>query len=271
MQKLKYLILFSALSAGLLILFGPIVLPDNFQLPEISQSVQNKDVIIIFNSGGWGNTPLDKAKDFAPVVEGIQQTLNQLGYNSIVLPYQRTRENLLGKISGAKEFFNSFSNSSQDLAAKIEALNKNFPDKKIILAGLSNGGDFVSETYRKLSFKVQNSVYAITAGTPFWADNFKSNNILQLNNNGKDSLVEGNVKPLLSTALAAPFKWFWAKLNEQNISFSQVFQINGHDYSWNSPKISSVIVSFLDSKLSRSKSADGKEDLSSLTNYVNTH
>ncbi len=251
MQTLKYSIIFFIFLASLMVFFGPTALPDNFQLPEISQAVQNKDVIIIFNSGGWGNTPLEKAEDFAPVVEGIQQTLDQLGYDSIVLPYQRTKGNLLGKISGAKEFFNSFSNSSRDLAAKIEALNKNFPDKKIIMAGLSNGGDFVNETYQKLSFKVQSSVYAITAGTPFWARQINSDNVLQLDNSGKDNLVEGNVKPLLSALFKAPFKWFWAKLNEPNISFSQVFQINGHDYSWNSSKISSSIISFLDNNFAK--------------------
>ncbi len=45
------------------------------------------DVIIIFNSGGWGNTPLEKAEDFATIIRGIQETLNQWGYNSIVVSY----------------------------------------------------------------------------------------------------------------------------------------------------------------------------------------
>jgi len=228
-------------------LFGPTILPDNFQFSDPIRSVQNNDVIIIFNSGGWGNTPLNKAQDFAPIISGIQQTLDGLGHNSVVISYQRTKQNLWGKISGAKEFFNYFAHSSQDLAVQIEVLNKTFPDKKIILAGLSNGGDFVNKTYEKLSGKTKSSVYAITAGTPFWANPLSSNNILQLDNNGQDSLVKGNVKSLLPLALQAPFEWLLAKIDKSNASFSQFFHINGHDYPWNSSKVSSQIISFLDS------------------------
>ncbi|MDP1538928.1 MAG: hypothetical protein Q8M00_02755 [bacterium] len=235
MKKFKYLFFSLVILGCLFFLFGPKVIPDNFQPQEILETAKNSDVIIIFNSGGWGNTPLEKAEDFAPIIGGMQQTLNEWGYKSVVIPYARTKDNFWGRITGAKEFFNSFRNSSKDLAKEVELLGKKFPDKKIIVAGLSSGGTFVNETIKKISNTVQNSVYAITAGTPFWTEKLKSENILQLDNNGKDTLAIGEVKSLLLSLIKAPF--------------TGKFYAPGHDYSWSSLEVSSQIVTFLENKL----------------------
>lgn len=234
MKKFKYLILILVISGGLFFLFGPEVLPENFQPQEFLGLVQNADVIIIFNSGGWGNTPLEKAEDFAPIIEGIQKTLKDWGYQSVVIPYTRTRNDFLGKITGTKEFFNSFQNSSGLLAKEIEFLAKNFPGKKIILAGLSNGGTFVTETYKKISKDVKDSIYTIAVGVPFWEEPIKSENVLRIDNNGKDSLAVGEIKSLFFSLIKAPF----------------IGRIHapGHDYFWASPEVSSQIISFLENK-----------------------
>lgn len=248
MKKLKYFILSTIILGTLFFLFGPKVLPENFQFQELVNSSSQTDVVIIFNSGGWGNTPIDQAEDFEPIIKGIQNTLSNWGYNSIVIPYIRTKDDLLGKITGAKEIFNSFQNSSVDLADKIEIINEKLPDKKIIIAGLSNGASFVTETYEKVSEEVKDSVYTIAVGSPFWTETFQSVNILQLNNNGKDSLVEGNAKDLLLTFFRTPFKWLFSRISGQNYTFSQVFNIPGHNYSWGSPEVSSQIVTFLEKR-----------------------
>lgn len=234
MRKIKYSIISLVIFGSLFFLFSPVAIPENLQSQEVLDIAADKDVIIIFNPGGWGNTPLEKAEDFAPIIEGIELTLNEWGYNSIVIPYIRTKDNLFGKITGIKEFFNSFQASSEDLSERIEFITKNFPDKKIIIAGLSNGASFANESYGKISEEVKNSVYAIAAGTPFWTDTSQSDNVLQLNNNGKDSLAKGNVKSLLLSLVKAPF--------------TGSFQASGHDYSWSSPEVNSQIVNFLEDK-----------------------
>jgi hypothetical protein len=231
---MKEIIITLVILIGLFFLFGPEVIPDNFQLKEITDTVTNSDIVIIFNSGGWGNTPLEKAEDFAPIIEGIQETLNEWGYKSVVIPYARTKDNLFGKMTGMREFFNSFQNSSEDLADRIEFLSKNLPDKKFIIAGLSNGAAFVNETHGKISEEVKNSVYTIAAGTPFWTETIDSDNILQLDNNGKDSLAKGDVKSLLLSLIEVPF--------------SKAFYAPGHAYLWSSSEISSQIITFLEDK-----------------------
>jgi len=246
MKKIKYLIFALIVSTGLFFLFGPEVLPENLQFRETLNLGAESDVIIIFNSGGWGNTPLEEAMDFTPIVEEIEQILNNWGYDSIVVPYKRTKDNLFGKISGAKDSLDSFKFSSKVLAEEMEFLTKNFPNKKIIIAGLSNGGSLVRETMKKVSEEA--SIYAIEVGTPFWAETFESENVLKLNNNGKDSLATGEIKHLVSSLIKAPFKWIFSKFDGQNLCFSQAIQVKGHEYFWSSPEVGSKIVAFLEDK-----------------------
>ena len=119
MREIRYFILSLVILGSLFFLFGPKVLPENVQFEELLNSTSQSDVIIIFNSGGWGNTPLEKAEDFAPIIEGIQEILKEWGYNSLVIPYTRTKDDLSGKITGARDFLNSFQSSSEILAEKV--------------------------------------------------------------------------------------------------------------------------------------------------------
>lgn len=247
MKKIKQFILGLVVLGGLFFLFGPEVLPDNYQFEELLNLTSEKEVIIIFNSGGWGNTPLEEAEDFVPIVKGIQEILNEWGYNSLVIPYARTKDDLLGEITSAKDFLNSFQTSSEILAEKINFLTENLPDKKIIIAGLSAGATLADETMKKISEKSQ--VFAIEAGVPFWHQAFESENILQLNNNGKDSLAVGEVKSLLFSLMKTPWDWIVTKIDNQSSKLPRIGQIAaGHSYSWDSPGVGPEIITFLEDK-----------------------
>ena len=248
MRQIKYLVILLVISGSLFFLFGPEVTPENLQPQEILNLAKDNDVIIVFNSGGWGYTPLEKAWDFAPIIEEIQGTLSEWGYSSAVIPYNRTKNTLIGKVAGAKDFLNSFNFSSETLAEEIEFLAENLPDKKIIIAGLSSGAAFVNKTYEKVSEEVKGSVYAISLGDPFWTKTFQSDNLLQLDNNGKDSLAEGEIRTLIFSLMKTPFKWLLAKINGQNLTFSQAIQSPGHEYLWNSGEVGPEVVTFLKDK-----------------------
>ncbi|MFH1462695.1 MAG: hypothetical protein ABIG08_03325 [bacterium] len=223
-------LIISAVLAGLFFLLGLEAAPEKFQLQELFGAIDGKDVVVVFNSGGWGNTPLEKAEDFRSVVEGIQETLAIWGYNSIVVSYERTEDTFLGKIAGAKDFLNSFNFSAGIFAKDLELLSEKMPGKKIIIAGLSNGGAFVSKTYEKISQGARESIYAIAAGIPFWAKSFSSENLLQLDNSGRDSLARGDVGSLLLSFFKVP-----------NRQISQA----SHWYSWDSLDVGPQIESFL--------------------------
>ncbi len=260
MQTLKKVILPLIIIGGLFFLFGPEVIPDNLYPQEILEKAKNSDIIIIFNSGGWGNTPLEKAEDFGPIIEEIQKTLNGWGYSSIVIPYNRTKDSFSGKMTGAKDFLNSFESSSSALAEEIEFLTEKLPGKKVVIAGLSAGGAFVTKTYEKIAEGAKDSILTITAGTPFWIKSPDSENILKLDNEGKDSLAKGEIKTLFLSLFKSPFKWVSAKISGENLPFSRITnQFVGHIYDWDTA--APEVISFL----TRAIAKGGKEDLSSLT------
>jgi len=247
MKKFKKIIFISVILSSLIFLLAPADFPENFRFQQILDSTFPQEIIIIFNSGGWGNTPLEKAEDFTPIVKGIQETLNELGLNSIIAPYERTKDNFFGKITSVKEMRQSFRPQAEKLAEEIEEYLKQNSGKKIIITGLSNGGTFVNETMEKISEDLKNDVFAIEAGTPFWEKPLNSENVLSLDNEGRDPLSKGEMRILILTLIKAPFKWVWAKISSKNLTFSQAIYIPGHEYQWD--KVSPEINSFLREKL----------------------
>jgi pimeloyl-ACP methyl ester carboxylesterase len=248
MGKVKYSVVIIIISGGLFFLFCPKVVPNNLQPQEILNVVQSSDVIIFFNSGGWGNTPFEKAEDFGPIVKEIQATLEDWGYDSVVIPYNRTKNSFLGKVDGARDFLNYFESSSNVLAGEIEFLTEKLPEKKIIVAGLSAGGAFVTKTYDKISERAKDSILTIAAGTPFWLKSSDSQNILQLDNDGKDSLSRGEIKALLLSLVEPPIKWISARISGEKVPLSLITnQFVGHYYDWETA--SPEIISFLEEKM----------------------
>ena len=248
MQKIKFIILLVVIS-GLILVFIPVTIPSNFQIQD--NSLSEFDFIIVFNPGGWGDAPLEKSDDFSPIVKGIQDSLSEWGYNSVVIPYMRTKEGVLAKISGFKDFILGYDFSSDQFIKDSKELSNFLPDKKIIITGLSNGAAFVNEVYKKLSDEDKDLFYAISVGTPFWVDKIYDDDILQLDNNGEDDLAAGKISSIVWSGLKAPFIWLFSRIKNNNIEFSRAFQVNGHEYSWSSPETGGKIISFLQRELDR--------------------
>ncbi|MDO8424650.1 MAG: hypothetical protein Q7S70_01780 [bacterium] len=248
MEKIKFTAAFFAASVILLLLFSPEIFPDNSQFKDFLGSSKEK-IVIIFNSGGWGNTPLDQADDFNHIVKGIQETLLSLGYDSPVVPYERTKNDFWGKITAAKEAFRSFDVQSNLLAGEIESFLRSNPDKKIIMAGLSNGAAFEESTVEKISEDVRSRVFVIEAGTPFWERKTEAldRNVLRLDNQGKDLLAVGQAKSLVFSLARAPFKWISKKFSDKNIALARAFEVAGHYYYW--PEVKPEITVFLENNL----------------------
>jgi pimeloyl-ACP methyl ester carboxylesterase len=250
MKKARHIFFIFIALTSLFFALSPNVIPENLQPQEILEKAKSSDVIIFFNSGGWGNTPLEKAEDFGPIVREIQETLSNWGYDSVVIPYNRTKNGFLGKIDGARDFLSSFESSSESLAKEIEFLSEKLPDKKIVVAGLSAGGAFVTKTYDKISESAKDSILTIAAGTPFWIESPDSQNILQLDNAGRDSLSKGEIKTLLLSLVKSPLKWISSRISGENVPLSLITnQFVGHSYDWDTT--APEIISFLEGKISR--------------------
>jgi len=238
-------VIISVLLIGSFFLLGEA--PDNLRFKEMINSASDKEVVIVFNSGGWGNTPIDKADDFRPIIEGIQNTLKDFGYSSMVIPYERTKQSFFGKVEGLKETFTFFQKQSHELAAEIEDFIDNNPQKKVIVTGLSNGGAFVDKVMEKISEDKRNNVFAIEVGTPFWETVLDSESVLLLDNNGQDPLSKMDLKILIPAFFKAPIKWSLAKVSGQELSFGHALKLPGHYYGWED--IGSEISLFLEKRL----------------------
>jgi hypothetical protein len=196
---------------------------------QLTAAGRNSDVVIIFNSGGWGTVPFDRAADFNPIIYNTQALLESYHYRVSVVPYYRTKESVFARIASLKEIVFGFPDSSKTLGQKINIFLKENPDKKIILAGLSNGAAFVNATMA--DFKDNSRVMAIEFGAPFSKYDIKADNILSIANS-EDVLAQGDVGPLFLAVVRSPFLYASSWISGHPISYTEAVRIKGHSYSW---------------------------------------
>lgn len=216
------------------------------EIQEIRILADSYDVLIIVNPGGWGDATVNQATEFVPLLEGIQETLEQLGYTSVLIPYKRTPPGISGRISDLKAEFNSFDIASQTLADNIISLSKSYPQKNFIIAGFSNGGGFTEAVMEHIGYR--KNVSAIIAGVPFWNKKYNLPNTLVLTNSGRDSIAAGNIREMTIAIIESPFRWIWSRLTHGNLNLATSFEFPGHAYPWSSPEVGPQVIHFLQSK-----------------------
>ncbi len=204
---------------------------------------KNSDVVIIFNSGGWGTVPFDKAFDFNPIINNTKALIESRHYKVSVVPYYRTKENFFARMGSIREVLFGFPDSSRTLSEKIDNFLETYPNEKIVLAGLSNGAAFVNATMNDLK---SDRVLAIEFGAPFSNNDTKGNNILSIVNK-EDALAQGAVGPLFMAVLKSPFIYVSSLVQGKPISYTEAIKIEGHSYSWSD--VEPRLTSFIDTKL----------------------
>jgi hypothetical protein len=213
------------------------------QMLATYEEARNSDVVVLFNSGGWGWNRTDETQ-WGSILEGISAELKSLGYRPVVLNYRRTGGGIMGCV---REFFEAarrYPNRSRDLAWRVQFLTDNIPDLKVIVAGESTGTVISDKTMGLL--KDDTRVYSIQTGTPFWHKPSALERTLLMNSNGKgiDTFSHGNVPAMVWATVKS---WFGMTSPEDNPGdILSWLKAPGHDYSWQYPGISSEVVSFLE-------------------------
>jgi hypothetical protein len=227
---------------GLPFFLSPTRIPQNEEKKITAAAIPN-DVVVVFNGGGWGDFPLNKAADFASILEGIQSTLSQFGYRSTTIAYYRTLPGLAGRIAGTKEQLNSFKITSQTQIRDLNEACLRFPAKRFILVGFSVGGGLSAKTLQGL----QNApnLFGIALGVPEWFWTFRSDKSLVLNNDNLDPLATGNAYVIAVNVIRSPFIWLRAKMSGRATSVALSFQFPHHDYQWASSRVGPPIRQFL--------------------------
>lgn len=190
---------------------------------------EESDVVIIFNPGGWGTVDFEKALDFAPIINNAKLIIEDSGHKVSIVQYFRTQDDLIGKVGYLKEMLFNFPKESNELANQINFFLEQNPDDIVLIAGLSNGAAFVDATMEKVASE---SVFALELGKPFWKPSIQNDNILLLNNNGRDILTEGELLPLAWTMIKSPFRWIFSKITGDDLTIAQAMNISGHEYFW---------------------------------------
>jgi hypothetical protein len=195
---------------------------------------------------GWNLTK--DTPGWASILAGIKENLERLGYRTVMLNYRRTGSKLRDSI---REFFEAarrYPNKTKDVARRILFLLDNVAGLKVIIAGESTGTVISEKTMRV--FKDNNNVYSIQTGMLFWHTPVVNERTLSMNDNGLrlDTFHYKQVRAILW----ATFKsWFGVKLQPGTIL--SWLKAPGHDYSWQYPGVSSVVINFLNDNFKQNK------------------
>jgi hypothetical protein len=214
------------------------------QLLATYVEAEDKDVIVLFNSGGWGWNLTQETPGWASILDGIKSQLDKLGYQSLVLNYRRTSTGLRGCIKEFCEAAARYPRKACDLARQVEFLTDHFPNLRIIVAGESTGTVISDKTMDIL--KDMPRVYSIQTGTPFWYKPVPMDRTLLMNSNGRgiDTFSYGNVPAMVWATVKG-----WLGMSSPDDNPGDILswlKAPGHDYSWQYPGVCAAVVDFLD-------------------------
>ena len=201
------------------------------------------DVIVIFNSGGWGWNLNQETPGWQSILDGIKEQLDNFGYKSLVVNYRRTTGGLPGMFKEFVEMVRRYPHRAPDLARRIEFLVQHLPKIRVIIAGESTGTVITDKTMAILQNNPQ--VYSIQTGTPFWHKASPSTRTLLMNSNGNtvDTFSYGDVPAIVWATVK---HWLHLESNEAPGDILSWLRAPGHDYSWQYPGVCSEVIRFLE-------------------------
>jgi hypothetical protein len=97
------------------------------QLAGMYLSAIDKDFVVIFNPGGWGWDPVSEIQGWESILKGIDSTLAESGYDTLLVGYKRTRHGLNGIIGEIEELLGVQPAKAQELAFRINFLTRHLP------------------------------------------------------------------------------------------------------------------------------------------------
>jgi hypothetical protein len=213
------------------------------QLIAMYNEVKDLDVVVIFNSGGWGWNMTNETPGWSSILNGITSQLQSQGYNSEVLNYRRTGSGVTSCLQEFYEAATRYPNKAKDLAWRVEFLTDHLPNLRIIVAGESTGTVITDKTMGIL--KGDTRVFSIQTGTPFWHKPAELERTLLMNSNGRgiDTFSYGNVPAMIWATVKG---WFGLTSPDDNPgNILSWLKAPGHDYSWQYPGVCSEVVDFL--------------------------
>ena len=214
------------------------------ELLTLYVEAKDTDVVVLFNSGGWGSTRPENSAGWDSIFDGIRNELQVLGYNTLFVNYQRTENNLRGAIDEFVELLSIYPTKTDTLARRVEFLTARIPALNVIVAGESNGTIISDSVMNQL--RDNQRVYSIQTGPPFWYRQTMLERTLVLENNGlmPDAFSTGDAGAIL-LASAKALLGLTPRDDEPGRILS-FLRAPGHDYQWQYPNVYYQITNFLE-------------------------
>jgi len=211
------------------------------QLLAAYLEAQDKDIVVIFNTGGWGWDSIKDSPGWTSMMHGIGEALDEMGLSYLVLDHKRTTHDLNGCVSEFMLAVGYYPSKAEDLAARIDFLTRHLPQTSIVLAGESNGAGFCYNAMCLLPDNQQ--VYSIQVGPPCWSSSASSERSLVLRSNGStpDSFSQGD----LFTIIRSNFEAVLGISQEHPGNILFYIGAPGHDYGWQYEEVRLQITDFL--------------------------
>jgi len=213
------------------------------QLLALYSEARERDFIMFFNPGGWGENLVEDSPSWQSISSGIESVLGDSGYTSLVLSYQRTLETGRGRINEVAEMLSGYSTKAEYLASKVDFLTVHIPDLKVIVAGESNGTIICDAVMDILAENLR--VCSIQTGPPFWHKETTPYRTLVVADNGivPDSFSRGDFFTMIRANLKIIFSS--PSPDDEPGEILRYVKAPGHDYRWQYTVVSSSITRFL--------------------------
>ena len=208
------------------------------------EEAEDKDVVLVWNSGGWGRKTIEDDPDWVDIFSGIESELRDMGYSTVTVSYIRSENNLRGLLREIAGSLLYFPTRAEKLADEVNLLTESNSDCKVILLATSNGAIFVNEVMKHLEDNP--GVYSIQTSRLFWYRDSTAQRSLLIDGNGetRDVLSSGNIWSIIrENALRIPTA---EKPPGGSVMIGDRYlKAPGHEYMWEQPSVRSEIISFL--------------------------
>lgn len=207
-----------------------------------------KEVVIIFNRGGWGNGGLQRAREERGVLQGISQSLSLQGWRYALQVFDRLPSPASSAYAKALfDLLGGYKQASLNLEEQIRTILAASPQKRILLVGYSLGAIVNISVMRQ--FLQEPRVYSIDIGVPLFARSFPGERILNLQRQ-EDAFSRGPLLPGLFVIIRAVVMLVLNIPTFRGRSLMEAWHIKGHEYPWDDPVVRIPIEQFLRSNFS---------------------
>ncbi|MBI4267391.1 MAG: hypothetical protein HY662_01235 [Chloroflexi bacterium] len=225
------------------------------QLIDICNRVQDRDFLLIHNPGGWGCTPFEELLNWErSVVEGVSDSIKQLGYSSLFIQHFRSSNNWWAHIRDFRDESSFFRKGKTcktgEIIAELKFILEHNDYLRVLLVGASQGAAFSNAIMRQLDGLPR--VYSLEFGIffPHMAWRVVTERTLAIDSNGQmpDPIAHRNLKIGIMAYITSPYLWVKYRLEGRPQKLTYCVNAPGHNYDWEYPEVQRRVKDFLETK-----------------------